>query len=414
MTAVRRMAAVVAVGALALGAVGCSSDGDEAATDDATSTASAALIERADLEAAATRIADQWGARDGFAVTVIALDRGYSVDQLLDATAIDEDGTVPGTEPEDSDAGLVELAAAGATDALGTPTLALAGIGLAALPAQEGGPTVADATVAFLDESLGEIFDAGVAHLEALEAAEEAEAQREEIIIDITLSLAARGYSVEQIIEAMWFGTIRADTNVGGCPAIVEDPDQMGPVDPIPTPPGSDRLTPRCPPVDTADPADATDDDGGSDPGDADDGGNDPAEAPAADGTALQRLAPGTYQGTIDTAGAFRDGVAVTTADITLTIDDDGAAVDWTVEWSEPNEECTTTGVDWFSGAEVTNDTDTSFSIRGDRSFRPGADSTCDLGAEPSSFERTLRLDVDGTTVTADVGVGIATIDVSG
>jgi len=129
-------------------------------------------------------------------------------------------------------------------------------------------------------------------------------------------------------------------------------------------------------------------------------------------GTALARIAPGTYEGMIDTTGAFRDGVTVTSAGITLTVTADGAAVDWAVEWSEDAGECVTTGSDWWSGSEVTLDADSAFSIRGSREFRPGADSTCDLGAEPSSFERTFRFDVDGTTVTGDIGVGIATIEI--
>ena len=213
------------------------------------------------------------------------------------------------------------------------------------------------------------------------------------------MMLAARGYSAEQIVTALVTGTVEVDSGLPVCL----------------------RIPGEAPAIEVAGVAgcavlrDGNDDDTASG-GDTGDGRPEPRDNGAGgdDDTALESIPTGLYEGTIDTStGGFRTGVSIDSAGITLQYANGGVLVDWTVSWIEDAGECTTAGTDSWSGSEVTLSDAGSFSIRGTRQFQPGADDTCEI-AVPNSSSRVFRFEVDGTTVTSDIGLGTATIEIGG
>jgi hypothetical protein len=170
---------------------------------------------------AAEALVDRWGSdRDAFYVVVWSLDGGYSAAQIIDAapadriradgTIVDADGTV--VEAEREPEGLLNRVAG---EALGGGVVVAVGLpveGLAALLLAAEGPQDAEVNTVGL---LSEVFEGGLAawrEKEALRRAQ-AEATSEDFDLDdtagitwLTLGLGARGYSAEQILQALLLG----------------------------------------------------------------------------------------------------------------------------------------------------------------------------------------------------------------
>ena len=94
----RRRSVLIGVGVLLIGCSGGTDGADEprpAGSDGETQSA----LSSAGVVSATNRIGEQYGPAVGFAVTVGALDRGYSVSQIVDASSLSDDGSIDGVAP---------------------------------------------------------------------------------------------------------------------------------------------------------------------------------------------------------------------------------------------------------------------------------------------------------------------------
>lgn len=172
-------------------------------------------------EVAAEALVDQWGSdRDAFYVVVWSLDGGYSAEQIIgaapggliraDGTIVDADGTV--VEADREPAGLLVRVAGEALDrGVVVAAASPAGGWAARLLADERPQDAQVSNVGLLSEA----FDGGLAAWRENEARlrTQAEATGAELTLDnataitwITLGLGARGYSAEQILQALVLG----------------------------------------------------------------------------------------------------------------------------------------------------------------------------------------------------------------
>jgi hypothetical protein len=204
---------VVALLIVASGCGGSSTVESTAASDTGTSGVTPAV--------AAKALVDRWGNdRDAFYVVVWSLDRGYSAEQIIDAAPasliradgaiLDADGRT--MEAEREPAGLL---AGVSGEALG-PGVVVAAIspvgGLTAFLLADERPQDAEVSAVGL---LSEVFDGGLAAWREKEdgLGAQAEGTGQDLSLDnataitwITLGLGARGYSTEQILEAILLG----------------------------------------------------------------------------------------------------------------------------------------------------------------------------------------------------------------
>lgn len=203
--------------AVALVASGCASSPEVAAPDTTIAAEPGPVV--VGLRASAKGLVDRWGDEGAFFVVLAALDRGYLVGQIteaLDAGTLHADGTVSGVDPAGEASNLLTTVAAGWRSGVSAP---------------DDAPQ--DAFVAFVDQSASDLFAAGRRQIAAQ--------QVEELMVGILLHLAARGYSLEQIVNGIVLGqiTIEAPTlgcwllTDGGAPVVAARPQVEG----IPCPP---------------------------------------------------------------------------------------------------------------------------------------------------------------------------------
>lgn len=167
--------------------------------------------------AASDALVARWDDRLAFYAVIASFDLGYSAEQLIaHHEALRADGTIEGVSAAGSPLDLLSpLPDASATGVggvvLAAPRriLAVAGEGLS--PQNQ--------YVDFIDASLGEVYDAGLAHLQ-----EEAELQQS--VVAMTILLGAAGYSAEQIVEAL---ILDAWDIAGPCYVILDGPDLVTP-----------------------------------------------------------------------------------------------------------------------------------------------------------------------------------------
>ena len=208
-------------------------DAPETATTGASSGASGLTVER--IDAAATTIDEQWGERDGFAVVMLAADRGYAIDQIVEHPQIEGDGSIGGVEPAGPTRGLIEPAAGSGARRFGDGR-SPANVLISFDTSLDGSP--ADAYVAFVDQSLGELFTAAQAHRDR-QAREAAAAEAFEAEVSaIAMGLLARGYSLEHVIEAIVLSEWKLASLVHPCLYI-----------PGAAPGGTDQMSSSCPPL---------------------------------------------------------------------------------------------------------------------------------------------------------------------
>lgn len=213
---------------------GCS--GDPTATT-ATVPADAATFSYAGITGATEAIVDDWGEETGFAVLLLAFDAGYTIEQVVATPELTQAGTIAGVEPADAPLGLLEDPPAG----VGDQALAHQGLFvLQELPDWDPNETLIDS----FDNTIREVFIAAEQRLEELRS-QQAQGSR---LITIVATLAARGYLVDQIIEAFIFGEVDADLGADPqlgipvpCYSIVTEPEVL--------PVNQDLLAGSCPPL---------------------------------------------------------------------------------------------------------------------------------------------------------------------
>lgn len=246
----------------------------------------ASVVDADQISVAVDAIEAEWGAADGFAVTIIAVDNGYTVAQIVESPLIDAVGMIEGVEPDGEPAGLIEVESAGSDEQSLGAGIELVGLRREAFPAEP--PTAI--YIAFIDATIGDVYDAGQAQLAQLKAQEELDEQFDDDVAFAALALLDRGYSLEQIIESMVFGTI----DLGPLPWCLEISDQV---------PVRDDGMPDCPPLKkNADPASnqpATDT--AEPPGDV---GGQPGTG---GGSEQGQVTEGRYVGSLDDAGSILD-----------------------------------------------------------------------------------------------------------
>ncbi len=407
---------------LALLTGACGSDSTSSGGSDSDTSDVEVPAEADQATAAAVRYVDELGGEEAFAAVFLALDRGYDVSQVLgpDVT-IAADGTIEGVEPEHEPFGATDVTAAqggdGGEESMSAPQVELVALRTeSAQDEDDTGRSDFDPTMAGiqgLELTLHEIWEGAGEEdfisgldelLPARDEASDAEsdsrddisARDAQVLLGILL-LSLRGYTPGQIAAGMATGSIVSESDSQICLDIDgEDPQK-----------DKDRFAAFC--------AMVAQRNSQSDSEASGSGETDGQQSSESADTALEGIPTGLFEGTIDTStGGFRTGVSIDSAQITLQYANGGVLVDWTVSWTEDAGECISTGTDSWSGSEVTLSQAQSFSIRGTRQFQPGDDSTCELGAEPASFDTVFRFEVDGSTVTSDIGVGIATIEVGG
>jgi len=151
-------------------------------------------VDPVEIAAAADLLVDRWGDDGAFFAIMASLDTGYTAAQIVDdAPTLTADGTIPREGPSGPSLDLLTPLDAG--NASGT----IAVHGIAAAPRRlfaAQGDRPEDQYVDFVDTSLGEIFSTAQRHIGSLDGA------TIESVTEVTLLLAASGYSAEQIVEA--------------------------------------------------------------------------------------------------------------------------------------------------------------------------------------------------------------------
>jgi len=89
-----------------------SATSDSATRESATPPSNGAVITSDVVAAASNRIGDHHGERLGFAVTVVALDSGYSIEQIVESPTPNADGSIEGVQPAGPPLGVLSAPAA--------------------------------------------------------------------------------------------------------------------------------------------------------------------------------------------------------------------------------------------------------------------------------------------------------------
>ena len=236
----RRMVAALAVVAMLAGACGGNDEGSrvtEASTSDADASSSGypdAIV------AAADSIQAEWTGADAIGVTLLAADAGYTVDQIVEHPNIEADGTIDGVEPSGEPRDVVGDTREGAGEAsLGASRVLLIGT---------SSTSPADSYLMGIDRTAEQLWQVAQEHVASQQAEQRAAVDAGRFTLILTLLLMDRGYSLDQVVESLFFGTFR----VGNVPCVEIDDD------PPAVPPGPDGMR-GCAPLPGTDTTEATD-----------------------------------------------------------------------------------------------------------------------------------------------------------
>lgn len=197
---------------------------------------------------AGRQLLDRWEDRLAFYALMAALDRGYSADQVIDSAAeLAPDGTIPGVGPAGPPLGLLSPTGPGGE---GPPGEAAIGAAARIVPApRRQSETPADQYVEDVGSWLSEVWQAGQEAIQEQERdqvyGEMDDESLEESVAFLTLVLAGRGYSGDQIIDALLFASVAKQAGTFGCLHI------QGP-DGAPIPPANEEIAAVdgiCPPL---------------------------------------------------------------------------------------------------------------------------------------------------------------------
>lgn len=194
----RRWTSVWAIAIAVVLVTGCGGDSAPEPTEAPPASESVAAPLNPELAVTAATIVDRLGPDEGFAAAVEALDQGYSVDQIMNgADTIEPNGSVPGVGPAGAPLDVV----AWSGDASGE-TIYLAAETLAAAP----NPSAEE-----LQAALNRHFEPTAALTDGptQDDIELAEKEAAEALITGILGLVDVGYTLDQIIEGVFFGEQR-------------------------------------------------------------------------------------------------------------------------------------------------------------------------------------------------------------
>jgi len=199
--------------------------GDGADLPGATTSTDATVVGEAvagTVEAGDALVA-RWGDEDAFLVVLWAMDAGYSAAQIIDAAVDDRVGAD----------GLISSSDGGVLEPDGEPQGRLSVDGPSAFGyrfvtarysvSAQALDEPSEAYVADLDGFASEIFEAGQASIREFTADQVA-------LAGVVLELAYVGYSFDQILEALYFGDVRAGPSESGsllCWGVIGEGGQM-------------------------------------------------------------------------------------------------------------------------------------------------------------------------------------------
>jgi hypothetical protein len=145
---------------------------------------------------AADVLVERWGAEGAFFVTLVAFDLGYSAEQVIAGVAgMGADGTIPDVDPAGPPLGMLSETG---LDGQGPPSAAPVITAPVAVGVVAYGPddaTPQDTYVVDVGSWASELWEAGQDSL-----------RTELTMTDVVLGLAAQGYSLDQIVEALVAG----------------------------------------------------------------------------------------------------------------------------------------------------------------------------------------------------------------
>jgi hypothetical protein len=152
---------------------------------------------------AAQTIVSEHGDQEGFAALLLAVDTGYAIGQVIDhADQLTATGAIEGVEPSGPPLGLLEDPPEARGQAL---------VILAMAVAQPSDWTGSDTYIDFIDNTVGDLFAAASEHLEEQRMEAAADEEFEQLVTVVAAGLLARGYSLEQVVEALVFKEWAAD-----------------------------------------------------------------------------------------------------------------------------------------------------------------------------------------------------------
>jgi uncharacterized Zn-binding protein involved in type VI secretion len=124
-------------------------------------------------------------------------------------------------------------------------------------------------------------------------------------------------------------------------------------------------------------------------------------------GSVLDRIADGTYDGTLGDF-EFRSSITVLDAAGTLTKLGDTLSWSWSVEWEQALVDCAYINRDSWSGSDITLVGDDFVNVSGERVFDVDLSTTCGgpSGDIASAFESSFRLDLVDSDLTGTIGIG--------
>ena len=211
---------------LAMLAVACAGDGADTTSTLPVDAAGEPVV------GAAQTIVSEYGDQEGFAALLLALDTGYTIGQVIDhAGELTATGSVEGVEPSGPPLGLLEDPPEARRRALVIVAMAVA---------QTSDWTGSDTYIDFIDNTVGDLFAAAEEHLEQQREQEAADEEFEQLVTLVAAGLLARGYSLEQVVEAFIFKQWAADDL---------QPSPVFPcwhLQPPAVPPGEDLLSELC------------------------------------------------------------------------------------------------------------------------------------------------------------------------
>jgi hypothetical protein len=206
--------------------VACSGNGADTTSTSPVDSAGEPVV------SAVQTIVSEYGDQEGFAALLLAVDTGYSIDQVIDhADELTATGAIEGVEPSGPSLGLLEDPPEARGRAL---------VILAMAVAQSSDWSASDTYIDFIDNTVGDLFAAAGEHLEAQREQEAADEEFEQLVTLVAAGLLARGYSLEQVVEALFFKQWAADdlqpSALFSCWHL----------DPPVAPPGRDLLSAEC------------------------------------------------------------------------------------------------------------------------------------------------------------------------
>lgn len=216
----RMRTAFAAASVIAVLATACGGSDDTVGSDAApTSSEAAPVAVPPDIEAAVQAIEADWQEADALGAVLLAIDAGYALDQIVEHPTIADDGAIEGVEPAGVPTALIGDPPSGPREGVGEEGMGEASVQLVGY---SPGQSPSEAYVVGIERSIEEIWRAAQEHLADQEAERLEAVNRGSLQLTMTMLLLERGYSLDQVVESLFFGTFRLGSYP--CVAIEDDP----------------------------------------------------------------------------------------------------------------------------------------------------------------------------------------------